>query len=385
MTFRRVMLLAFLACSAGTAACTSDEEPANPAPTDASASKDASGDHSDAAADQGDANQADLVARGFYLVNYVAACVDCHTPRDEKGALDTTKHLAGSPVPFADVVPDDAGDDGGRGAIYARNITPDMDTGIGKWTDEQIKKAILDGVDDEGKPIFPIMPYYVFHTMTDDDANAIVAYLRSITPIKNAIPERQDVPGFTAAAMPVPVSAIPSSSIAMGQPHYEEAQHGRYLAGLVGACMECHTQHRLAAVPLDTAKLFAGNEVFSLPAPFGDVHSSNITPDPNGIKGWTPENVRDLLKLGTDKDGKRICPPMPAGPMQAFGGLTDDDALAIGYYLTTIPAIDNGTIPHCTPPVPPPVDGGDAGDAARPDSNADAPSNDAPSADAGGG
>jgi mono/diheme cytochrome c family protein len=350
------------ACVAASAAgCTPDDEQANPAPVDAA--KDAVTDA------QAEADQGDLVARGDYLVNNVAACVDCHTPRRADGTLDVRMHLAGSTTPVVDVVPDDGGADGGLGKIYARNLTPDMETGLGKWTDDQIKKAFLDGVDDQDKPLFPIMPYYVFHNMTTRDADAIVAYLRTITPIKNLVPEREPVPGFTAAAQPVPVDAIPVSTIASGQPNYDAAQRGRYLAGQIGVCMECHTQHLNGPVPLDTTRLFAGDEIFHLPAPFGDVRSSNITPDPNGIKGWTPQNVSDLLKLGTNNKGMPICPPMPAGPTQAFGGLTKDDALDIGYYLTTIPGITSAITPRCTPPTP-----GDAGAADA--NNDDATTND---------
>jgi mono/diheme cytochrome c family protein len=371
------MLLALLSCGVVAGACTPDDEPANPASTDAA--KDSPS--ADQMSGEGgmDADRANLVARGLYLVNYVAACVDCHTPRRADGSLDVTKHLAGSAMPFADVVPDEGGPDGGLGKIYAPNLTPDMATGLGKWTDEEIKTAFLDGVDKDKKALFPIMPYYVLHNMTDADANAIVAYLRSINPINNTVPESEPVPGFTGPAMPVPVDVIPKSSLAPTDPHYEAAQKGRYFAGLVGVCMDCHTKHVVAAVPLDTAKLFAGDEVFSLPPPFGDVHSANITPDMNGIKTWTPQNVHDLLKLGTDDEGMRICPPMPAGPMQAFGGLTDDDALAIGYYITTIPPISTPMIPKCVPPAPP--DGGDASDASDA-GNTDAPPSDAPATDA---
>jgi hypothetical protein len=147
--------------------------------------------------------------------------------------------------------------------------------------------------------------------------------------------------------------------------------------------MACHTKHvMMSAIPLDTTKLFAGDEIFALGPPFGDVHSSNITPDTNGIKDWTADNVKNLLKLGTDDEGMRICPPMPAGPMQAFGGLTGDDALAIGYYLTTLPPVASGMIPHCTPPAPPPADGGEAGSSDASDAaKADAPSSDGSTTD----
>jgi mono/diheme cytochrome c family protein len=373
MDLRRAMLLAVLLGSANaTVGCTDDNDPGTPAPV-ADAGKEAAGDAEPPPADAADADHAGMVARGFYLVDHVAACGDCHTPRGPDGKLDMTKYLAGSQTPYADVVPDDGGVDGGLGKIYANNLTPDMETGLGKWSDDQIKKAFLDGIDDQGKPLIPIMPYYVFHNMTDDDANAIVAYLRSLSPVKNAIPESEPVPGFSTAAKPVPVDAIPVSSLAPTDANYKAAKRGQYLAGQIGVCMECHTKHVMAAgVPLDTTKLFAGDEVFHLPPPFGDVHSSNITPDPDGIKDLTPANVKDLLKKGTDEMGRPICPPMPAGPMQAFAGLTDEDALDIGYYLTTIPAIANGMIPRCTPP----SDGGPEGGPT--DALLDAPKVDAP-------
>src|SRR5258705_340185 len=119
MTLRRTMCLAFFLCGAGASACTPDDEPPNPSPVDAS--KDSPSPDNANPTDRTDANQADLVARGLYLVNHVAACIDCHTPRLADGTLDVTKHLAGSATPFADVVPDDGGPDGGLGKIYAPN------------------------------------------------------------------------------------------------------------------------------------------------------------------------------------------------------------------------------------------------------------------------
>jgi hypothetical protein len=344
------------------AACSSDSEPANPADSGGSGGSDGGttdgGAGSDAATSDGAeaGPSAAVVARGKYLVNNVAACPECHTPRLMTGALDKSKFLAGSTVPFADIVP---GDEAGVGNVYVRNITQDMMTGIGSWTDAEIKKAFLDGVDKDGKALFPIMPYFVFHNMKAADADAIVAYLRTIPPVANDIPENGSIAtGVTmnGAAMPIPVSALPKTTLAATDPNYQHAMDGMYLAANIGICMECHTERVMGPVPLDTMKLFAGNEVFPLGPPFGDVHSANITPA-GIIMGWTAEQVKTLLKTGLDDKMMPICPPMPAGPMQAFGGLTDQDALNIGYYITTLPPIDNGMIPHCSLPTPP-GDGG---------------------------
>jgi hypothetical protein len=201
-----------------------------------------------------------LVRRGEYLVKNVGACGDCHTPINFlTGQPDNTRFLAG----FADMfqVPG-LGPDGGPGVIGSRNLTPDMTTGLGAWTDAQIKRAFLDGIDKDGNAVFPIMPYYVLHNMSADDADAIVAYLRTIPAIDSTIPPKNFFFPAAAVSLPVPVNRIPDPVIAMTDANYASAMRGKYLAGNIGVCMECHTQHvrTPGAVPLDLDKLFAGVE-----------------------------------------------------------------------------------------------------------------------------
>ena len=218
---------------------------------------------------EGGLTGAALIARGDYIVNHVAACGDCHTPRNTMGALDETKHLAGSPMAFADLVPDAADGGAGVGKIYVRNLTPDMATGLGSWTDAEIKSAFLDGnakgVDGGTRPLFPIMPYFVFHNMTAQDASAIVAYLRSIPAVANAIPAREPLPfPLPAAAPPVPATSIPNSTLtAEAGDAYASAQRGKYLAGNIGICMECHTEHNMGVPVLKENALFGGNNSFA--------------------------------------------------------------------------------------------------------------------------
>jgi mono/diheme cytochrome c family protein len=294
------------------------------------------------------------VERGEYLVKHVAACGDCHTPRNPDGSLDTTRWLGGTEN-FADIDPSDDT----KGAVHAPNITPHA-TGLAGWTDAEIKNAFLNGVSKDGSALFPIMPYYVLHNMTGADADAIVLYLKTVTPVDQTIPPRQDLGfPFTQPAQPVPVAKIPTTTLPATDPNYDAAERGRYLAGMIGICMECHTEEVQGPVPIDVDKLFQGNRVFpavafGLPVPPfpADIHSRNLTPHANGIQGWTATAVRNALKDGVDKDGVALCPPMPAGPMQAFGGLTEQDALDIGHYLTTLAPADNGVIPNCAPPAP---------------------------------
>src|SRR5262249_11890427 len=144
---------------------------------------------------------------------------------------------------------------------------------------------------------------------------------------------------------------------------------GKYLAAQVGVCMECHTE-RTKMGDLDMSRAFAGGETFDLGPPFGTVYSENITPDPTtGLKNWTPGLVKTLIKTGKNDAGDTICPPMPVGPMGAFGGMTDAHALAIGEYITHLPPISNGgdsggRFPMCVLP-PPPPDSGTSKDAAK--------------------
>jgi len=118
------------------------------------------------------------VERGAYLVT-VAGCNDCHTPGFFFGKPDMKKYLGGSDVGFE--IP-------GLGVFNGRNITPDKETGIGAWTDEQIVAAITTGKRPDGRQLAPIMNYAAFVHMTKEDVAAVVAYLRSIPAVHNKVP-----------------------------------------------------------------------------------------------------------------------------------------------------------------------------------------------------
>jgi mono/diheme cytochrome c family protein len=123
-------------------------------------------------ADEGD------VARGKYLVT-IGGCNDCHTPGALLGKPDFSRALGGSEVAFA--IP-------GLGVFAGPNLTPDKETGLGDWTDDQIIAAITAGVTPKGRQLAPIMPYAALSHLTSDDAHAIVAYLKSLPAVKNAVP-----------------------------------------------------------------------------------------------------------------------------------------------------------------------------------------------------
>jgi mono/diheme cytochrome c family protein len=125
------------------------------------------------------ANAADPPAvRGKYLVT-LGGCFDCHTPGYFLGKPDMTRYLGGSEVGFE--IPD-------LGVFYAPNLTPDKETGLGGWTDAQVATAITTGARPDGRVLAPIMPWRAFADLTKDDVAAIVAYLRTIPPVKNTVP-----------------------------------------------------------------------------------------------------------------------------------------------------------------------------------------------------
>jgi mono/diheme cytochrome c family protein len=120
----------------------------------------------------------DKVKRGEYLVA-LAACSDCHTPGALMGQPQMDKQFAGSNVGFQ--IP-------GLGTYYAPNLTPDKDTGLGNWSEADIVKAMRTGERPDGRKLIPVMPYGWYAQMTDDDAFAIAAYLKSLAPIANKSP-----------------------------------------------------------------------------------------------------------------------------------------------------------------------------------------------------
>jgi mono/diheme cytochrome c family protein len=286
------------------------------------------------------------IERGRYLVDNVIACPDCHTPKDEMGAPIIAQYLAGAECLIE--LPNGH-------CLHSRNLTNDA-TGLLNRTDAEIKKMMLDGVRPEATgdvALFPMMPYYVFHNMTDVDADAIVAYLRTVPAVEHELPRKDEEFDVPAPAQPLDVEAIPMPMD--DYPDRAAALRGRYLATESGACLECHTKHLMGDPKvLDYDKLFAGGERFPIGLPVVPV-SKNLTSDAEtGLGKWSVDEIVAVLKQGVDPHGDGICPPMPTGPMAAYGGLTDDDALDIAHYLKSLPPIENLVEDQCTwPPMAP--------------------------------
>src|SRR5438067_13744156 len=126
------------------------------------------------------------LARGEYLVNHVTPCLHCHSTIDNEvfgGDIKPgTIGMGGFQFGASDGVP---------GFVQAQNITPDAETGIGKWTDGEVLRAMREGIKNDGAALFPMMPYVEFSRYDDEDAKAIVAWLRTLKPIRHEIKPRQ--------------------------------------------------------------------------------------------------------------------------------------------------------------------------------------------------
>jgi mono/diheme cytochrome c family protein len=267
-------------------------------------------------------------ARGEYLFNNVAACVDCHSTRDWS--------RFGGPV-----MPGTEGRGGDRfghelglpGEFYARNITP---AGIGDWTDGEIKRALTAGVSRDGSPLFPIMPYLAFRNACDRDLDAIISYVRTLRPIENDVPPPTvDFPMSFLARM-IPGQADPPETC---PDPADTVSYGKYLVTMA-SCADCHTP-KAEGQPIAGRHLAGG---VKLPLPDGNhVYSRNLTPDPEtGLGEWTRERFIARFKSMDHEDAyPEIEPgePNTIMPWEVFSGMTEDDLGAIYDYLRTIPAV----------------------------------------------
>lgn len=288
--------------------------------------------------------------RGQYLAQAVLGCGDCHTTPQANG-LPSFK-----PADFLG---------GGRefdvqmGAVtqkfFAPNLTSDMKTGLGAWSDDQIKRAIGRGIDNQGNALFPIMPYWSFGNMSDDDLTSIVLFLRTLPAKVNQT--AQDTFSLSTPVALIDQTRIPHTTLPPADVNFASAEHGRYLAGQMGACIHCHSPTGASTdVPIDLARAFAGGQIF--PLGFITTVSANLTPDATGLAGWSSDDLINTVRTDTEKGhGRPLCPPMPGGPNRD-GDMTPDDLTDIANYLTTLAPVANGPFGCTDGGVPYGLDGG---------------------------
>jgi mono/diheme cytochrome c family protein len=276
----------------------------------------------------------EFIARGGYLVNSVSSCGACHTPRiggNWLGGERTDAFLAGGSV-F---------DDRGMGMkIAAPNITQDNETGIGTWTDDEIIRGIRDGVRKDGELMWPPMPFSAdgFGAMSDDDVRAMVAYLRTVPPVKNKVDRDKhlDMPFMFKVVRSFGALHHKPAKDVKAPPAADKKAYGAYLSR-VGLCVDCHSMTKTG--PDSEDNLFGGSKVpFSEPE-FGKVWARNLTPDPEtGLGKFTAAQIKEALKTGRRLDGKPMALPMSL-LIPHVSTWTDDDLDALVTYLTSVAAI----------------------------------------------
>ena len=249
--------------------------------------------------------------RGTYLMRSIAACGNCHTTQGPAGPVPGME-MAGMANFFE--IPEFT--------LHTPNITPDPETGIGKWTDEEIVAAIREGRRPDGSMIGPAMPIGLYRKISDTDVRAIVAYLRQVPPVRHEVPR-------SVFNIPVPPSYGPPVTRVPDVPRNDPLAYGAYLAGPVGHCIECHTPATETGPDFES-RLGAGGFVF--PGPWGVSVSANITP--TGLAGRTDEQIKRMITAGVRPDGSKMSPPMPYA---YYANITGEDLDAILTYLRSLP------------------------------------------------
>jgi mono/diheme cytochrome c family protein len=269
----------------------------------------------------------DLLGRGKYLVEGIVGCGNCHDGRDENGELIPGRELSGNFVIEERMF-----------TAYAPNITPDMETGIGAWTDEEIERAIRSGISRDGRQLGPPMAFYppFYPNISSEDMDAIIAYLRSAPPIRNEVPPyelRMELPPSWGPPVEEPVVAPPRT---------DQVAYGEYLAQ-IGHCTQCHTP--LVNGVEDFTRIGAGMNIY--PTPFGydwSAISANITSHETlGIGAWTDDEIKRAIVDGISRDGRELLPFMG---FSYYELISDEDLDAIVAYLRTLPPA------VATPPTP---------------------------------
>ncbi len=268
------------------------------------------------------------VARGQYLVDTVLVCGHCHTPSDQNGTPDISKYLAGSRSY------DFTTDTGEVVSVYAENLTPSPEQGVGTWTDEMIRTAIIGGSDDDDVSLWPIMPYPEYALLSEDDVGSIVKYLRTIGSSENVVAS-DTLPNPYPPAPPISDAQIPMPTLDATDPAHDSALRGRYLAAV--ACVQCHTPELSPGNP-DFAGAFAGGRTYTSRSDLAPSTSTNLTPSSSGLGEATVEEIAAAMKANTSTTGAALCKGAP----HKMSGMTDGDLIDIANYLHALPPIESG-------------------------------------------
>jgi Cytochrome C oxidase, cbb3-type, subunit III len=271
------------------------------------------------------------LARGEYLTQHVTICIFCHSEHNFKepgfpiieGTLLSGTHFDEQGLP---------------GDVYSPNLTPDPETGASRWSDDQLSRAIREGIGHDGRALFPIMPYGQFRSMSDEDVAAIVVYLRTVPPVKRRQPQTKLVfpVNYLIKTAPQPLTE-PTPEPDRSTPE----KRGAYLVQMA-TCSDCHSPSDDQGQQI-TGLDFSGGNLFV--GPWGSVASANITPDASGISYYDEKLFIQVMRTGM-VEARPLSPLMPTS---LFRGMSDGDLSDIFTYLKTLKAthhrVDNSLPP----------------------------------------
>ena len=273
------------------------------------------------------------LARGKYLVEGPAHCFECHTEHDLSTPLlpiVESKRGSGWELPIPEL-----------NNPSSKNITSDKETGLGNWTDDEIARAIREGIRKDGTALFPVMPYPEFAKLDDEDLASIVVYVRTIPPVKHEVPKR-NLPfplEYIVKTIPKPITTPQPS-----HPAATPAERGQYMVTIAG-CAGCHTPTDDKGQPLP-GMAFGGGGRFNDPSQGGKaVFSMNITPDPSGIAHYDEAMLIQTLHTG-QVAGRTLNHIMP---FESFKNVTDSDISDVFAYLKTVAPVKH-RISNTDPP-----------------------------------
>lgn len=256
------------------------------------------------------------IERGDYLVNGPAGCGNCHTPIGPDGFV-AGMDLAGRLV--VDIA---------EFTAYSANITPAGR--VAEWSDEELARAIREGLRPDGSLIGPPMPFALYRGLSDDDVMSMVVYLRTVPAVENEVPE-------SVFNIPLPPAYGPPVESVASIPAGLTVEYGEYVAGPVAHCMECHTPMGPEGPMLDTA---LGQGGFEFHGPWGVSIAANLTSHEDGLASYSDEEIGAMITKGIRPDGSQMLPPMP---YSFLGKMTDEDLAAVILYLRSLPPLPNAT------------------------------------------
>ena len=273
------------------------------------------------AAVQAQPTNEDIAARGQYIFSLAGGCA-CHTP--PKG----TPNAGGREIPLP------------MATLYSTNITSDKETGLGNWTDQQIRDAMVKGVRPDGERLLPVMPYEAYSGMADEDMTALIAYLRTLKPVRKETPKLKTwAPFYRYAATFFWTRFVGATHKSVPKPPEGGVERGRYLVEHVSLCIDCHTPRNTMGIPQPSMYL-AGTKK----KPPLNVEIPNITPEKEtGIGDWSRDSIADLIQTGTKPDLDNVQSLMAEVIEAGYKNMKREDALAIADYLRTVRPIKNKT------------------------------------------